>query len=98
MEKQNVIDFYDLLKQNTWQKLENKIDSKSANIHADAGKCELTRDVIKVLHQSQQKVLWIEPEKINSIFKKANKHISTLIKMADALDVSLDELVGRKRN
>ena len=71
MEKQNVIDFYDLLKQNTWQKLENKIDSKSANIHADAGKCELTRDVIKVLHQSQQKVLWIEPEKINSIFKKS---------------------------
>ena len=32
--------------------------------------------------------------------KKANKHtdlcISTLIKIADALDVTLDELVGRK--
>lgn len=29
--------------------------------------------------------------------KKANKHISTLIKIADALGVLLDELVGRKR-
>ena len=71
MEKQNVIDLYDLLKQNTGQKLENKIDSKSANIHAGTGKCELTRDVIKVLHQSQQKILWIEPEKIDSIFKES---------------------------
>lgn len=71
MKKQNVIDFYDLLKQNTGQKLENKIDSKSANIHAGTGKCELTRDVIKVLHQSQQKILWIEPEKIDSIFKES---------------------------
>ena len=29
--------------------------------------------------------------------KKVNKHISTPIKIADALGVSLDELVGRKK-